>query len=126
MTGCFSALGAGFYALFQPLKRFALEAVFCQSISDALIVTSTDGSASQPNVAAPTGVNDKRDATDHGGAAFFTGSVPANSSEPNAFDSASMPALGAGAPLGRVSDNDVGAFFLESTLCLGVCHIEPS
>ncbi len=40
-----------------------------QCISDALIVTSTDGSANQTNVAALTGANDERDAADHGAAA---------------------------------------------------------
>ncbi len=88
-----------------------------QSVSDALRMTSADGSTGKPIVDAIFRPNDEPDATDDIGVAFTTGNVLANISDPTASDCMSMPVLGPGAPLGLLSDNGDGVYTRAPKSC---------
>ncbi len=79
-------------------------------------MTSADGSDNQAIVVILTDANNKPDTTDDSGAVFNTGNLLAYDSDPSASDSVNMPALGAGAPLGLVSDRGIGGVGGHATL----------
>ncbi len=66
-------------------------------------MTSADDSASQIVVVALADASEEPDVTDDTGAALITCNVQVRDNDPDASDSASISALDAGAPIGRVS-----------------------